>query len=738
GQMTRALSLDALFDWVNVELNKIEVLEGSKLMLSEAGELLFKIPDIAKTATIGTNSQLSGFSIDQLGLGSLTGVELSAQLEATISASFGMVAGIDLVGLGAGLMDETRDSISDAIVNNVFFQDVAFSAELTGKATNVTGKADMGLVAVEIGATDASKNFLALNAQLDVGLVGEDEDGNKTTQVSLANIAQALSQNRVLDLIGRYDLQGGIVTADGANAYDVDGDRATGDTLQIVDADAYTLGTDEKLVMLFASLGDIRIDVAGISGLNEGLIDGINVAIEDGLNPLETAEIAVYSNDPDAQDAIDGLSNLGAGDILDSLSAIGRTLVIIGEKLKTDLPFLDKDIPLLNFSLLDGVDFATDFVDLLREVRDNPQAALDEVEAFLEGIFGADTIELVWVAEEQTITFDMEFGFLRDYAEELPFSLDLDELLAGNFAGEGIAADIAELIGGIADVSGDGSLVFDPDLTLKFKFGIDLRPTLVEPTEIAVTTLTLQELVSGSVVSMNASGTNDVRIIWTDATDPAAPVIKDFGIDLEGKTTLQEVVDAISDALAAGIGAPASDTVTFEYDEATGIITFRDGEAFKRDTAGVEALFGDVTATSAGDPRAIELVSGFADFAAANKFELILGADGDGWPVEVELAADAARDTAAEFVTALNNALAELTVSRAVLGDKAGPALEVRVSQLVKAELTVDGVLQLVETNFAETIGYEARDFAVGGVDIAKAITLQILSVGESNIASVL
>jgi Ca2+-binding RTX toxin-like protein len=736
-KMMRALSIDGLFDWVNVELNKIEVLEGSKLMLSEEGELLFQFPDITRSATIASTSQLSGLQVDQLGLGELENVELSANLEATLTGTLNMVAGIDLVAVATGLLAPGPVDMAQLMSDSTFLDDVDLVVDLTGKATEVTGSAQMGLFGIDIGATDASLNYLAVNAQLYVGIVGEDTNGEKTTRASITNIREAFEESRVDDLIGRYELQGGILTEEGANAYDTAGDRATIDTLQILTAHDAVVGPDEELVMLFATLGDIRINAGEMTGLNEGLIDGINIAIGDGLDPLNTFSVAVYSNDAASQEAIDSLSNLEDGDILDTLSAIGHTLQLVGEKLKTDLPFLDQDIPLFNFSLLDGVDFATEFVDTLREVRDNPQATLDKIEEFLESIFGADTIELEWVAAEQTITIAMEFGFLKDYQEELAFSLDLDELLAGNFAGAGIAADVAELISGIADVSGDGTLVFDPDLTLRMKFGIDLRPTLNPPTDLATPDLTLQQLVSGSIVTTNASGTDDIQITWKDLRNPGAPVEKIFGVDLEGLTTLSEIVDAINAALADGIGAPASDTVSFTYDEATGTISFVDTEGFKIDTTGVEALFGAVEETSAGDPRVIAFDPAFTAFAAAHSFDLVLGADGDGFPVTVALAADAARDTIEEFAAAVNAALTALSVSRDVLTSIAGPVLEIRVSQLIKAEV-VAGALQLIETNFAETLVYEARDFAVRGVDASEAVFLAIQSLGESNIASVL
>jgi len=738
GKLVRALSIDGLFDWVNVELNKVEVLEGSKLMLSEDGELLFQFPEITRSATIASSSQLSGLQLEELGFGQLENVDLSANLNATITASLDMVAGLDLVELGLGLVDETREDIGDLVFENTFLRDVDFVVDLTGKATDVTGSADMGLLKVEIGATDASKNFLALNVQLNVGVVGEDASGNKTTDLSMANVEAAFTAGRVSDLIGRYDLQGGILTENGANAYDTMGERATIDTLQILDPANDVPGPDEALVMFYATLGDIRLDVGTLTGLNEDLVDGINIAIGDGLDPLNTFDIAIYSNDPAAQEAIDGLSAMEEGDILDTLSAIGHTLQVVGEKLKDDLPFLDEDLPLFNFSLLDGVDFATEFVDKLREVRDNPQATLDKIEEFLESIFGADTIELEWLPVEKTITIEMEFGFLRDYQEELPLSLDLDQLLAGNFSGEGIDAEVAELISGIADVSGSGTLVFDPDLTLRMKFGIDLRPTLDPSTVIAAPELELFQLVSGSVVSQNTSGDDDIEIVWTDETNPAAVVNKTIRVDLDGLNTVAEIVGAINDALVDGIGSPASDSVSFSYDETTGTITLIDTEGFKLDTTGVTALFGAEELTSSGDPREILLDAGFTDFAAAHTFDLVLGADGDGYPVTVELAANAARTTEALFAAAINTALQALSVSRDVLADIAGPVLEVAVSQLVKAETIAGGGLRLVETNFADALGYEARDFAVRGFDVSDEIYLQIQSVGESNLASVL
>lgn len=289
--LTRALSLDTLIEWVNVQLNDIPVLAGSELKLTEAGELIFVFPDITRSTTIGTSSALSGFNASDLGLGDLDNLSLSARLEAELSASLHAAVGIDLVGLALDLIgsassgnamaaEEDSAGVTSALLDNVFFADLALDAEITGTATNIQGSADLGIISVDIGATDSSLNFLALNAQLDVTLVGTDTTGSYNSHLTLQNLRQAIAaEGGLRALIGRYDLQGGIVTDGEGNAIDSAGDPATDATLQIVDADSYVLQGQETLVQFFASLGDISLNVAGVNDLAEDLVDGVNVLI---------------------------------------------------------------------------------------------------------------------------------------------------------------------------------------------------------------------------------------------------------------------------------------------------------------------------------------------------------------------------------------------------------------------------------------------------------------------------
>ena len=249
--------------------------------------------------------------------------------------------------------------------------------------------------------------------------------------------------------------------------------------MQIADA----FGAD-GLAQFLLKLGDVDITVAGIGGLNEGLIEGMGITVLDLRDIQNTFDIALLSDDPDALAAMEGLTALRTGDILDSLTAIANVLVVVGETLSDELPFLSEDVPLLNFSILDSFDFAADFLSALQEIRRDPQGALDVLDSYLEQVFGPGTVDLTWLSDAQTIAVDLTLEFLEDARQELPFQLDLAEMLGDALEGI-VGEDLAATVTGLVAAGGQGSLVFQPLLSLNFSFGIDLSPTLATPSEIA-------------------------------------------------------------------------------------------------------------------------------------------------------------------------------------------------------------------------------------------------------------
>ena len=119
--------------------------------------------------------------------------------------------------------------------------------------------------------------------------------------------------------------------------------------------------------MFFARFGDVKIDAAGLSGLNSGLIDGISLSITDATEASETLKAEVFADNAAAQEAS-------------------------------------------------------------RDVRGNPQGVLSGVEALLDSVIGADKVSLAGISANQTIEIALEFSFLKDYQEEILFNIDLASL----------------------------------------------------------------------------------------------------------------------------------------------------------------------------------------------------------------------------------------------------------------------------------------------------------------------
>ncbi len=748
-RMTRAFDLASLMEWVNLRLSQVEVLAGAELRLTADGALLFSFPEVTVDAAVEGN-----FSLANLGLDGLSNLSLAARVQAALSASFDAAVGIDLVGFASAMVanlgsganavearrtaGDSESGIGAALMENIFFADLALQAQIAGSATNITGSADLGLLSLSFGAENAALNFLEIDAQFDFSLIGRNAEGF-SNRLTLQNILDAflyedaegnLNVTRGLNtLVGRADLQGGIVTDGAGAALDADGNATTDRTaLRHVDADGYTLSPGEVLSQFYLQLGDVKLNVVGIEGLNEGIVDGIAMTIDDLADPAATFAYRLLG---DGAEAVEALATLGDGDILDSFETILNLVGLAGETLKDKLPFLDQNIPLLNFSLLDAVDFAKDLSAEMKELRANPQAGLAKLEAMLEGVFGPDTVTLAWDAGDKTLRFGLSFSFLRDYALSLPFNFDLAALIGDQLAAI-VGEDAAQILTNLADVQGDGRLVFDPDLTMNFAFGIDLSKVLLDEAHVATGGTALTDLATVGALVESAEGANDLRIRWKDATTGAS---KTVNIDIAGAATLDELVARIDAQLQAAIG----DNVSFAFDAETGRITLADANTGLILSDDVQALFGAETAVAGVVEGAAVLdLAADLDPAAGYSFHLAFGADADslGKGVEISIPAEAGRD-AEGFVAALNAALAAADVARSEISARAVGGWGIAAGQLVTAQI-VDGTIRLTGTNFAESIGAGPVVFGVAGTDGGHAVTFEIFELGGSNAARLL
>jgi Ca2+-binding RTX toxin-like protein len=743
--LLKALDIASLINLVNTGLQ--DVLGTAALQLTNDGALIFTLPDLTAELEIGADGG-ANFNTDKLALGTLTGLSLSAQVTAQLKAVFTSAIGIDLVGFGLDLIGTTTDTnvlnargtdegrLTSALLDNVFLSDISLTAEAKITADNIRGSASIGLLGVDVGARDASQNFMTAAANLETTLVGRDADGSYSDRITLRQLERLVTTTFDLDdhgdvtrnqaegiasLLGRFELLGGVVVDGAGYGLTETGTKVTNKSNVLV-VNPFDPDLEEQTAQLLVRLGDVRVNVVGISGINENLIDGVSLTVTDLARLGDTWDVALISSNPNLEAAIGGLSALEGGDILDSLVAIANVLVVVSETLSDKLPFLDAKIPLLNFSLLDQINFASDFLKALQEIRNNPQGALDAVKSQLQRVFGQNAVELKWDGDNQTILFDLSFKFLENYQEVLPFRFDLAQVLQDQLAGI-LGEGLAGVVSGLVDVGGDGQLIFNPELAMNFSFGIDLSPLLVTPTVVATRETLLADLASTGAVNFRPDGGAELRIIHTDDTGKVTRI----EVNADGAETLGDLLDKINLALA-----PLAD-VSVTFDPATGLVSFVDAAAFTFDNTGMDAVFGGpVDSAIVDDVAQIPLAENFADFAGAHKFSLVI----NGTPVAISIAAEPGRDSAG-FVAAFNAALDAAKVGRNVVSASGITGTFVSVGQLFDVVET-DGALRLVATDFAAANKWGEISFAIAAEDTSKASNIRLTDLGGANMARLL
>ena len=69
-------------------------------------------------------------------------------------------------------------------------------------------------------------------------------------------------------------------------------------------------------MQLAIRIGDLSVNVGGIEGINDNIVDGFSVTVGDLTNIAESYEVALLADDPAALEAITDLTSLETGDIL--------------------------------------------------------------------------------------------------------------------------------------------------------------------------------------------------------------------------------------------------------------------------------------------------------------------------------------------------------------------------------------------------------------------------------------
>ena len=274
--------------------------------------------------------------------------------------------------------------------------------------------------------------------------------------------------------------------------------------LDLFDPDTETLDDGETRSMVYFGFGGLTADMGGID-FSGNLGGEIGLSIGNIFDPFGTAKFCADLPD------LDCIVPLAAGAILDGLAGLGDMIDAYSDELASQLSFLTVDIPLLNASLLDGLDFTSDFLAAIDDLRSDPDFSLSTIEDVLEETFGGD-VSLKF--ENCVLEFDMTLAYLTDYKEVLGFNLSLTDLMSQAAIETGAGAELAEILTNLVDARGDAELVFDPEILLNLSFGLDLSQLTPTLTEAELTT-PLSALASVYTLRLNeGAGQADMRVVW--------------------------------------------------------------------------------------------------------------------------------------------------------------------------------------------------------------------------------
>ena len=342
---------------------------------------------------------------------------------------------------------------------------------------------------------------LALN---DLGFTDGQESGDSLVKHAFVEDASIQGSASVsfadLDAFGRF----GFLSIDVAGA---DGSvDVTLNSTSLVSPDTGTAGGRIALPDLIANVSPANID--GVlpnlqSHFDASLSATLPVTVSPNLlgdQQPDNAQLTLEWTDLFDTDTLAVNANADMARLLDYeamnfdtvADALG-TLVDVFADLAEDTDLLDYQIPLLNTSVADLVQFADDFEDAVNQIRQNPAATLQELERFLEAALGLDPatdpqeVELTLENDLLKLNLMRETSFLDD---SYTLDVDLDRLInnAGG-VGELDLSGVSQLI----DVEAAGTFTVEAGSTLNLALGIDLstpsapKPVLLDDTAVDLT-----------------------------------------------------------------------------------------------------------------------------------------------------------------------------------------------------------------------------------------------------------
>ena len=333
------------------------------------------------------------------------------RLKFTVTAS----AGTDeaLVQLNAAALDAAVTQlgfvngqfVADSVEQHVFIEDAVVTASANLTAADLDIAAALGF--------------------LDVGIV----DGSGT---AVASVSVALTDPTT-------GTPGGRVTLD--------------ELFAGLDSDLASITARRRSPARPISCCRCRVD-PNILGGEHPTNPAVTVDWTDITNP---ATLTVTPN-ADMQRLLD-FRDLSFVDIVDALQAAIDYLATLKQ-----FSFLNQELPLVNASVTELIDYADEFAERLEELRANPAASLQFVEQTIEDTFDLPPEAVTLSLENGALRIGLSFATLASATR----SIDLD-LAALSAAAGGVPQldGIANLI----DVAGSAQLSLDAGATLAYRFG---------------------------------------------------------------------------------------------------------------------------------------------------------------------------------------------------------------------------------------------------------------------------
>ena len=309
-----------------------------------------------------------------------------------------------------------------------------------------------------------------------------------TTQIATANLMDQLVIDD-LSFRGQLGVTGAFDAAASFGMVDIVISGASGVLTGAVDFDLINPAEPIRVTELFDNLSHFGSYLAG-AGLSltgtatldipvsvEGaLADLFNLSVDAGLT-VSAGNIFQPSTWSADLEGLDGLADFGGFDfdtILAAVEGIVQYLrTISGEGL------LGTELPLINVSVGDALDFAEKLAEVVQNLRNNPAGTLQvldqKLEAALASVLGqapGNLVNLVIPAGGKD--FQIELGFSPNIpSHTVPLNFDLESL--------GLTNQIPG-VNNLLEVSADGSIHVDATAELNIDLGLDLTdPTNPKP-----------------------------------------------------------------------------------------------------------------------------------------------------------------------------------------------------------------------------------------------------------------